>query len=123
MTLNDLENFTFAYQHIIIVTTIKHTSVGDAVYAMSHVAAVHTAPGCRRVDRYPVTGSVCSSKRPSTSCGSSGEAASNLSGAERLLNWKPFARGRSDHHSKILAERKLTKLLLLIYRFKFTSVF
>jgi len=78
MTLNDLENFTFAYQQIIVVATIKHTSVGDAVYAMSHVAALHTAPGCRRVDGYPVTGSVCSSKRPSTSCGSSGEAASNL---------------------------------------------
>jgi len=30
-----------------IITNIKRTSVGDAIYAMSHAAAVHTAAGCR----------------------------------------------------------------------------
>jgi len=34
-------------EYIIIITTIKRTSVGDAAYARSHGAAVHTAAGCR----------------------------------------------------------------------------
>jgi len=60
----------------IIISTIKRTSVGDAAYAMSHGAAVHTAAGCRACRR--VSGDGISLQQPSTgvSCGSSGEAAS-----------------------------------------------
>ena len=69
---------------VIIITTIKRTGIGDAAYATSHAAAEACTQrlAAGRVDGYQVTGSACSSKRPSTgrtccvSCESSDEAAS-----------------------------------------------